>query len=492
MSVEPRKVGRRSFIYAGLGAVALIAIGAAAYFATRPPAVVTQTTTVPTTTVVTQPTTTVVTTTIPTITTVTQPTTTITTVTTTASLAQKVLLKAWYLTDPGRNEYYAAMANEFNKIDPEVSIEFEFPGRYEEYLVKVSTAVATGTEPDIIYMWFGDEWTNYYASKGVIMPLPVEEYKIEEKLVPGILELSKYEGKVYMVPTNMGAAFLYYNERMVNEVGYNWETLQSISIEEFSSMCEKLKAKGYTPFIHNHETMNNTIIMLTLMLGNALGREKYLNLFQSWKKEAKMIEKWTQPEVVKVFDILYDWLKKGYFLPGINAIDATTCDKNFAAEKAAMYHAYISRVVVYLKTPELKFNTAPSPIINKSEPSKIQVHTTGYTISRKCKSFNGAMRFLNFLCEEKAGVEATKVGLLTPVKKAFTPENYKQYMPYYQTPLNKYSEGVKGTVPRGDYFMSPEVNSEVHKALAKFFDLTVTPSDLCNELESIFEKFRKG
>ena len=53
MSSEPKKVDRRKFIYAGLGAVALIAIGAAAYVAMNPPVVtqtVTTATTVPTST----------------------------------------------------------------------------------------------------------------------------------------------------------------------------------------------------------------------------------------------------------------------------------------------------------------------------------------------------------------------------------------------------------------------------------------------------------
>jgi len=68
---EPKKVDRRNFIYAGLGAVALIAIGAVAYVAMNPPVVtqtVTTSTTVPTTSVVTTtvPTTSVVTTTLPT------------------------------------------------------------------------------------------------------------------------------------------------------------------------------------------------------------------------------------------------------------------------------------------------------------------------------------------------------------------------------------------------------------------------------------------
>jgi len=60
---EPKKVDRRNFLYAGLGAVALIAVGAAAYVAMNPP-VVTQTATSVVTTAV--PTTSVITTTVPT------------------------------------------------------------------------------------------------------------------------------------------------------------------------------------------------------------------------------------------------------------------------------------------------------------------------------------------------------------------------------------------------------------------------------------------
>jgi len=61
---EPKKVDRRNFLYIGLGAVTLIAIGAAAYIAMNPP-VVTQTSVVTSTVSTTVPTTSVITTTRP-------------------------------------------------------------------------------------------------------------------------------------------------------------------------------------------------------------------------------------------------------------------------------------------------------------------------------------------------------------------------------------------------------------------------------------------
>ncbi|MEM4193647.1 MAG: hypothetical protein QXK55_03300 [Nitrososphaeria archaeon] len=66
MSSEPKKVDRRNFLYVGLGAIALVAIGAAAYVAMNPPVVtqtVTTTTAVPTTSIITTTTATTITTT---------------------------------------------------------------------------------------------------------------------------------------------------------------------------------------------------------------------------------------------------------------------------------------------------------------------------------------------------------------------------------------------------------------------------------------------
>jgi multiple sugar transport system substrate-binding protein len=97
MGQEPKKVDRRNFIYAGLGAVALIAMGAAAYVAMNPP-VVTETVTTATTATTTVPTTSVITTTTAT----TLPTTSVvtTTKTTTAVVRPVTVLTQSSVTNP--------------------------------------------------------------------------------------------------------------------------------------------------------------------------------------------------------------------------------------------------------------------------------------------------------------------------------------------------------------------------------------------------------
>jgi len=154
MSSEPKKVDRRKFIYAGLGAVALIAIGAAAYVAMNPPVVtktVTTSTTVPTTSVVTTtvPTTSVVTTTVPT-------TTVVTTTPTTTPIGGKLTIifeKGWYPQEDEAKKWLATMFKRETGVDVELDIFAE-----EDAHKKVVAGCQAGNPPDLgfVRMW---DWT---------------------------------------------------------------------------------------------------------------------------------------------------------------------------------------------------------------------------------------------------------------------------------------------------------------------------------------------
>ncbi|MEM3385624.1 MAG: extracellular solute-binding protein [Nitrososphaeria archaeon] len=160
MSSEPKKVDRRSFIYAGLGAVALIAIGAAAYVALNPPVVtqtITTSTTVPTTSIVTTtvPTTSVVTTTVPTTTVI----TTTPTVTPSGSMTMYVE-KGWYAEEEEAKKWLATMF----KRETGISIELTSLSQ-EDILKKTAAGAMAGNPPDIVFCTTLS-WMQDYAWKG--------------------------------------------------------------------------------------------------------------------------------------------------------------------------------------------------------------------------------------------------------------------------------------------------------------------------------------
>jgi len=134
MASEPKKMDRRKFIYAGLGAVALIAIGAVAYVAMNPPLVTqTVTTTVPTTSVVTTtvPTTSVVTTTVPT--------------TSTTSPEELVFWQTKPLTSDGELAWNT-LISDFQKAHPEIPLKVQVIPEYD-LTTKASATFQLGAVP---------------------------------------------------------------------------------------------------------------------------------------------------------------------------------------------------------------------------------------------------------------------------------------------------------------------------------------------------------
>ena len=188
MSSEPKKVDRRKFIYAGLGAVALVAIGAAAYVAMNPPVVtqtVTTSTTVPTTSVVT--TTSVATTTLP------------VTVTTT-KITGEIRILDW---SRRANDLYRDLtAKEFTP-NTGIQVVWDTPP-WSAYLDKnLATIVATTSPYDVIVN--NTEWTLpawVYADKLLPLNSYIQQSGLDlDDFLPGALSVVCYPPDKKIKPT---------------------------------------------------------------------------------------------------------------------------------------------------------------------------------------------------------------------------------------------------------------------------------------------------
>jgi multiple sugar transport system substrate-binding protein len=208
---EPKKVDRRKFIYAGLGAVALVAIGAAAYVAMNPP-VVTQTVTTSTTV----PTTSVVTTTVP----------TTSVVTTTQTTSTKELTVWWYISWlPGEKLATIETTRNFeHEYGVTVNLTF-FP--QAELNTKVRAAIEAGAVPDIVADTY---WFNplVYAYRGLLEDLSdiVLDPKQKDDWQPGILDgaywLDATTGKrgYFILPMMMDGNYFHFWKDLYAKAGY--------------------------------------------------------------------------------------------------------------------------------------------------------------------------------------------------------------------------------------------------------------------------------
>jgi multiple sugar transport system substrate-binding protein len=213
MSSEPKKVDRRKFIYAGLGAVALVAIGAAAYVAMNPPVV-------------------------------TQTVTTSTTVTGTSTTKPGGSIKILSWQTPIDDMYKKLIQEDFT---PKTGITVQYDTvPWGSYIEKNLVSMKGKSEYDLIMN--NTEWTMpAWVYSGGLMPLNnrlKQDFKVDDFL-PGFLGICAYppgqkvkptgyylnfsDAVFYGVPYWDDAQPLLYRTDLVPEPPKNWDELLSIA-----------------------------------------------------------------------------------------------------------------------------------------------------------------------------------------------------------------------------------------------------------------------
>lgn len=161
---------------------------------------------------------------------------------------EEVTITIWHQsvadTDPVK-QIIEASVEEYHEMHPNVTIEQDGVTG-EQYKTKIKTAFAAGEAPDISYMFSGGSFVKPYIDAGYL--IPIDEYLSEDtlnKVLPGTIDSSTFDGKIYSLPTVTFLANLYCNTEMFEAAGAELPT----TWDELLDACEKLNAAGYTPIL---------------------------------------------------------------------------------------------------------------------------------------------------------------------------------------------------------------------------------------------------
>jgi multiple sugar transport system substrate-binding protein len=221
---EPKKVDRRKFIYAGLGA-ALVVLGVTALVVTRPPEVITQTTTVPTTSVVTitVPTTSVVTTTVP----------------TTTPSSGKVTITFWHGHTGPDGKVLESIVKDFMSTHPNIEI-VTSAYSWGELMTKAEIAVAGGSGPDLL----SAIPSVMYPYKDILAkPIDdlLDQLDISQWDPKTTLDFTKWEGKRYGIPFAYPCYVTYLRRDVFEKKGIDLpSSTKPLTKDEFLNLAIKL------------------------------------------------------------------------------------------------------------------------------------------------------------------------------------------------------------------------------------------------------------
>ena len=340
MSQEPKKMDRRKFVWAGVGAAVIIVAGAAVYLGTRPATTVTSTLT-STTTSTAAPTT------------VTS-TTTSTTATTLTTGTEVVTL--WGISGPtyttftreaGLFENGSTAENEAAHPNVTILVEQSDESTFE---ATYNLRMATAPPPDFTFHYPGSWFTYPLAKAGYLYNLDDAIKKYGWSFDPGY---EKYlfdpttnspspNGHAYCMPQDYVAyPFIYYNPTIFTKLGVSVPT----TIDELYSICSKAVSAGYLPVTFGYNTAPAWACNLyTFVLANLLDATDYDNFLSAYgysltvgnpSFKSRTVH-WTDPTFIQAFTLEQEIASKIYaagFL-GMSDDDASGL---FASGKSAMY-----------------------------------------------------------------------------------------------------------------------------------------------------------
>lgn len=150
------------------------------------------------------------------------------------SFAEPVTIQYWQYYYQSKVELVDELIVEFEKQNPDIKVEHvTFP--YDSFSEQVAAAVAAGTGPDVLNLFYG--WLPMYMGEGFLQPLPEEYFpiaEIEENFIP-MTSAVKVDGQYWALPTAVRSLALFYNEDLFAQAGFDaapqtWDELLDMAI----------------------------------------------------------------------------------------------------------------------------------------------------------------------------------------------------------------------------------------------------------------------
>lgn len=140
---------------------------------------------------------------------------------------------------------YEKIISDFNANNEYgATVEVEFVSN-SDYKTKLTTLMASDSEPDIIFTWELGYLENFVNGGKIVSLQPYLDADPDwlNSFNDGMLDQLTYNGEVYAIPTQETAAVMYYNKALFEQCGLSVPT----TYEEYRNCCDTLLANGITP-----------------------------------------------------------------------------------------------------------------------------------------------------------------------------------------------------------------------------------------------------
>ncbi len=217
------------------------------------------------------------------------------------------------------------LVNTFNADNPQYNLTHT-PVDHEAFKTSIRVMLSGGNPPDLFSYWAGAR-VQFIVDADRLEPIDdvFEKNDLNTLFSEAVIQGATYSGKKYFLPLTVHYAAFFYNKAVFEKAGVT----PPATWEEFLEVCAKLKAAGIVPIALGSRERWPAQFWLDYPLLRTAGPEYRAKLMAGEVS-------YTDPEVVKAFELWKDLLDKGYFNDTPNAYDWAEASTMVGTGEAAM------------------------------------------------------------------------------------------------------------------------------------------------------------
>jgi len=283
------------------------------------------------------------------------------------------------------------MVKVFNKENPEYLLTHT-PVDHEAFKTSIRVMLAGGNPPDLFSYWAGAR-VQFVVDAGRLAPIDdvFEANNLEELFPPAVLQGCTYSGKKYFLPLTQHFCAFFYNKRIFEEVGVE----PPETWDQFLAVCKKIKAAGITPMSLGSRERWPAQFWLDYPLLRTAGPEYRAKLMSG---EAS----YTDPEVIKAWELWKTCADNGYFNENPNAYDWAEAATMVGTGEAAMnlmgtWFMQLDESIGW--KPGVDYDFFPFPIVDPSIPDVAVGPIDGVVLPKEAKTPEAAKQVMARLAD---------------------------------------------------------------------------------------------
>ncbi|GDX05260.1 ABC transporter substrate-binding protein [Buttiauxella sp. A111] len=356
----------------------------------------------------------------------------------------------------GRHQVTLKAVEEFQKQHPNIKVKSEYTG-WDGHLSRLTTQIAGGTEPDVMqtnWNWlpiFSKTGTGFYDLNTVKDELNLAQFDPKE------LQSTTVDGKLNGIPISVTARVFYFNDETWKKAGIaypkTWDELMAAG-----KTFESKLGKQYFPVVLEHQDT------LSLLRSYMVQKYNIPEIDTTKKQFGYSKEQWVE------FFGMYKKLIDSHVMPDTKYY-ASFGKSNMYEMKpwiegewagTYMWNSTIKKYSDNLKPPA-KLELGSYPMLPGATDAGLFFKPAQmFSISKTTKHPKEAAMLINFLLNEKAGVEALGLERGVPLSKAAVTQLTADGVIKDNDPAVaglKLAQSLPNKLPTSPYFDDPQIVS---------------------------------